>query len=272
MGALELHHLNAPAAARPHYLEALPALEERAKAAPRNVEAQRDLMEGYNGVGLTGVWSGDVAAGRDLVLKAIRLGEQLPANDQRARDLAGLYANFALVSRCLGDAAAVRDFYQKEVRLREELAAGESENAEGKKVLADARHRLAWALATGPDPSLRDPPRAVELATKAVQAAPDSGDFWTTLGAAHYRAGDRPAALTALGKATRLPSTGRPQQWFFLALACWHEGRRDEAREWRRKAVGWMETNEPFLRQAQSKFVAEELGRFRAEVQTLMDP
>src|SRR5262249_23796297 len=183
------------------------------------------------------------------VSRALRMGEQLPANDQRGRALAGLYANFALLSRCLGDAAAVRDFYQKEVRLREELAASESENTEGKKVLADARHRLAWALATGPDPALRHPPRAVDLAAKAVLAVQVGGAFWPTLGPPNHRPGGGRAALSPLERPPRLPSTGRRQKWFSLPLAWGNGGRPDEARQWYGKAVGWMEKNEQFLRQ-----------------------
>ena len=47
-----------------------------------------------------------------------------------------------------------------------------------------ANNNLAWQLATVPDENLRNPKRAVELATKAVQLAPKEGDIVNTLGVA----------------------------------------------------------------------------------------
>src|SRR5262249_49807533 len=46
---------------------------------------------------------------------------------------------------------------------------------------AAARNKLAWLLANCPESRLRDPYRAVELATKATQLQPKLGAYWNTL-------------------------------------------------------------------------------------------
>ena len=45
---------------------------------------------------------------------------------------------------------------------------------------------VAWLLATAPTPEVRDPARAVELATRAVELASADGGSWNTLGLARY--------------------------------------------------------------------------------------
>ena len=121
---------------------------------------------------------------------------------------------------------------------------------------------LAWLLATCPDQKFRDPSRAVELAKKAVELAPKDGSQWNTLGVAQYRAGSRKAASEALNKSMALEKGGNSFDWFFLAMAHWHLGERDQAREWYRQAIGWMKKN-----QANN----EELRRFRAEAEALLE-
>ena len=79
--------------------------------------------------------------------------------------------------------------------------------------------------------------RAVELAKKAVELAPKQGTFWNTLGVAHYRAGDWKAAVAALEKSEELRNGGDSFDWFFLAMAHWQLGEKDEARKWYDQAV-----------------------------------
>ena len=79
-------------------------------------------------------------------------------------------------------------------------------------------NELAWLLATDPNPNARDPGRAVNWAKKAVELAPNEGNFWNTLGVAHYRAGDWKAALEALEKSMKLRNGGDSSDWFFLAM------------------------------------------------------
>jgi eukaryotic-like serine/threonine-protein kinase len=127
---------------------------------------------------------------------------------------------------------------------------------------ADVHNNLAWWLATFQEPRLRDPARAVELARKAVELAPQDGRFWITLGAAHYRAGDWKAAIEALTRSMELaPGRNESFNTFFLAMAHWQLGDKPQARSWYDKAVPWMEKNQP---------KDDELIRFRAEAAALL--
>jgi len=123
------------------------------------------------------------------------------------------------------------------------------------------QNNLAWMLATCTDEKLRDPSRALELAKKAVELAPNRGVFWNTLGAAYYRAGDCKAAIAALTKSMEFRNGGDSLDWFFLAMAHWQLGDKPQARSWFDKAVPWMEKNQPR---------DEELIRFRAEAAALL--
>jgi WD40 repeat protein len=126
---------------------------------------------------------------------------------------------------------------------------------------ADGCNDLAWRLATCAEPHLRNPARALELARRAVTLAPDEGDFWNTLGAAHYRAGNWTAAAAALHKSIDLRRGGNSFDWFFLALAQWQLGQKDEARKRYDQAVAWMTKYAPH---------DEDLTRVRAEAAELL--
>jgi tetratricopeptide (TPR) repeat protein len=129
-------------------------------------------------------------------------------------------------------------------------------------------NNVAWMLATCPDERLRDPARAVELAKRATELAPQYGYLWNTRGVAHYRAGDLDAARAALetsiaryagqSDASRLESFST----FFLAMAHARLGNSAEARRWYDRAVRWMEQYQPG---------DLELRRFRAEAEQLLN-
>jgi serine/threonine protein kinase len=123
-------------------------------------------------------------------------------------------------------------------------------------------NELAWMLATSPDPKLRDPRRALELAKKAVDLAPENGVFQNTLGAAYYRAGDWQGAVGALAKSMELRKGGDSTDWFLLAMAHWRLGNKSEGRACYDRAVLWMEKNKP---------QDQELHRFRVEAAALLD-
>ncbi len=122
-------------------------------------------------------------------------------------------------------------------------------------------NNLAWALATCPDLSLRNPPRAVSLARSVIRQAPQEGVYWNTLGVAYCRAGDWDAAHAALERSVELRAGGDSHDWFFLAMACWKRGQEGQAMNWLDRAERWMDKNRPRSR---------ELKRFRADAIALI--
>src|SRR5262249_48142916 len=120
---------------------------------------------------------------------------------------------------------------------------------------------LAWFLVTCPDPEVRNPSRATELAKRAVSLAPKVGTYWNTLGAAHYRAGDDRAPLAALEKAVQLQRQGDGCDSILLAMVYWRLGQKLEADCWYERAV------EEF---GQDFISAAELADFRKEAAALL--
>jgi tetratricopeptide (TPR) repeat protein len=132
-----------------------------------------------------------------------------------------------------------------------------------------AHNTVAWLLVTCPDEKRRDPNRAVELATKAVQLAKTNGGFWGTLGVAHYRAGDWKAAVAALDKSTQLLRGGDAGAWLFLAMAHRKLDHDEESRRAYDQALRWLDKNKEAL--AKNKLQAEELRRFRSEAEEVLE-
>jgi tetratricopeptide (TPR) repeat protein len=120
---------------------------------------------------------------------------------------------------------------------------------------------MAWLLATCDDARQRDPARAVELATQATTLAPQQADIWNTLGVARYRAGDCKGAREALQRSMELRQGGSSAAWFFLAMAQWQLGEKEQARKRFHQAVLCMDKNQP---------QDAELRRFRAEAAALL--
>jgi serine/threonine protein kinase/Flp pilus assembly protein TadD len=120
---------------------------------------------------------------------------------------------------------------------------------------------LAATLAACNEARFRDTRRALEVAKKALELAPQDAATWNTLGVAEYRAGNWTAALAALAKATEL-RRGSSYNWFFLAMAHWRLGQKADARKYYHKAVQWMGESDP---------TNELLRRFRVEAEQLLD-
>jgi tetratricopeptide (TPR) repeat protein len=139
---------------------------------------------------------------------------------------------------------------------------------------AHAHISLARLLAAMPEPRLRDPARAVELAKKAVELSPKAHSAWNTLGVAQYRIADWKGAIDAFEKSMELRRGGDGRDWFFLAMAYYQSGssvdlppeekerQRTQAREWYDRAVEWMNRVQP---------ADTELIQFRAEAAELLE-
>src|SRR5262249_35940247 len=143
---------------------------------------------------------------------------------------------------------------------------------------------VAWELATCADPRLRDPAKAVDLAKKVVDLSIRQGDdrdkpgrgrlgnYWNTLGVAHYQAGNLEEAIAALQKSLEIAkefangddSRYVCEDWLFLAMANWKLERKDEARKWYDQAAKWA------VKKAPKDEEHKELRRFLAEAATLM--
>ena len=111
--------------------------------------------------------------------------------------------------------------------------------------------------------AVSDIPRAVDLARKAVERVPmpRSGNYRNTLGVALYRKGDWKGAIKALEKSVELRAGGTSHDWFFLAMARWQLGEKEQARRDYDRAVEGMAKSQPDN---------DELPRFRDEASALL--
>jgi tetratricopeptide (TPR) repeat protein len=121
-------------------------------------------------------------------------------------------------------------------------------------------NNLAWALASDPDDPWFDPKQALDLARKAVALNPADGTIWNTLGVAAFRTGDSKTAADSIQKSIRI-NGGAGIDCFFLAMTRWHQGKREEARQWFDQAIAWIE---------RTKSEDAQLRRFHAEAAALL--
>ncbi len=125
----------------------------------------------------------------------------------------------------------------------------------------DVLNNFAWMLANCPSQQFRDPTRAVQLATKAVEVNPKRVDLFNTLGVAYYGAADWKNAIVWLNKSTNARDGGDVFDWFFLAMAHERSGQHAEALKWYDQAVQWLNTRAPH---------DAEMLRFRREADELL--
>ena len=123
-------------------------------------------------------------------------------------------------------------------------------------------NNLAWQIMASSEAHPQAIKFAVGLAQKAVARAPKAGHIVNTLGIAYYRAGDWKAAIDTLKQSDALYG-GRLFSFnaFFIVMAHWQRGEKDQARKWYAPALIWMEKHAP---------KNEELIRFRAEAASLL--
>ena len=95
----------------------------------------------------------------------------------------------------------------------------------------DPLNSLAWLLVAAPDRRQRRPEEALSLARRAVQGAPTVATNYNTLGAAEYRNSLWVQAIATLKKSIEMSKGTDPTDSFFLAMAEWQRGDREEA--WR---------------------------------------
>jgi serine/threonine protein kinase len=108
---------------------------------------------------------------------------------------------------------------------------------------ATTQNDLARLLVNWPRPGDSHFEEAIDLAQKAVQATPTAGNYWITLGIAHYRVGQWTDALAAFQQAAKLRNGGDGLDWLFLAMTHGRLGEKEQGRKWYDQAVEWMEKN-----------------------------
>jgi serine/threonine protein kinase len=110
---------------------------------------------------------------------------------------------------------------------------------------AATQNDLARLLVNWPRHGVDHLEEAIDLAKKAVKATPTAGNYWVTLGMAHYWAGQWSDALTAFQQAAKLPNGDKSLDWFYLAMVYGRLGEKEQGRKWYDQAVLWMEKNDP---------------------------
>jgi tetratricopeptide (TPR) repeat protein/tRNA A-37 threonylcarbamoyl transferase component Bud32 len=217
----------------------------------KGVDDQRYLARSYGNLGKVLAAAGATREAEEAYRKALLLLEPFvkdsPSLPYHRRDLVRSYLQLVGLLWERGRQTEAAELYRKALAVDPEDS--------------EVNNDLAWFLATSPEPRLRDAALAVRLATKAVKAQPKSADYWNTLGVAHYRNGDDKAAISELETAMSLGAGGTSMDWFFLAMANWRLGDRDQAQSWFDRAVQWMDKHKPH---------DDELRRFRAEAEALL--
>jgi serine/threonine protein kinase/Flp pilus assembly protein TadD len=207
---------------------------------------------------------GEAATAVQCHQKAIEVCERLvaefPDQPDYRYELVRSRFGLGIVLRLSGRLAeAVQNFHQAQADYRP--YAGTTDHPDNRLQFASIHNELAWLLATCPELNYRNPGQAVAAARKAVEIAPEKGDFWNTLGVALFQAGDWTMALAAFSKSMALRKGGDSFDWFFLAMAHWQLGEREDARKRYQQAVDWMAKRRPN---------DEELRRFRAQAAELL--
>jgi serine/threonine protein kinase/Flp pilus assembly protein TadD len=221
---------------------ALVIREKQVKEAPEVQAHQEDLARCLNSLAFIQKNAGQFAEAEKRYRRALairqRLNERFPDQPSIWIDLASSYTQLGDLLhqlRRLPEAAEsyreVRTAYQAVLKL-------EPDNS-------DVLRTLPWFLATCPDPHFRDAAEAVALAKKAVSLVPQDGELWNNLGLAHYRAGDWKSTMAAMTKSMEFREGGDSSEWFFLAMACWQLGNKQDARKWYDQAIEWMDKHKP---------------------------
>ncbi len=202
---------------------------------------------------------------RDLVLRSdnARTGRRLGlayAREQTAEEKRfNSYQHMITISMedvGFGRFADARDRYREIIESIDSLAEDALGEKERQDLLGKATNNLAWLEATCSDASFWSPRESIAHARRATAAQPEEGNYWNTLGAALYRAGQWDEAKAALDQAMSLRRGGDSFDWFFVALVELKRGREEEARVWYDRAV------EAFQQRAPRN---EELYRFQVE-------
>jgi tetratricopeptide (TPR) repeat protein len=236
-------------------------LDEAITEYRKAIRIKKDHADAHTDLGIALQRNGQLDEAITEHREAIRLLEDYAAAHTNLGNAHRIKKDYAAAHTALGDALNQKGQLKDAVGAYREAIRAYREAIRLKKDFAPAHNVLAWLLATCPDVEFRDPSQAVAHAKKAVEFAPNVGNYWNTLGVAQYRNGEWKAAIETLMKSIQLCKGGYSADFFFLAMAHWQLGEKDKARVWYDRALAWMGKNAP---------QDEELKRFRAEATALL--
>jgi serine/threonine protein kinase/tetratricopeptide (TPR) repeat protein len=185
-----------------------------------------------------------------------RLASDSPQVPRYRMNLAHRHQNLGLRCHARGEQAGAAEHFQRAAALWTPLVADPPPGKAGSEDQEFAWMTYAWFLANAPEPRWRNPERALELAQKAVSAAPRNADYWMVLGMARFRTEKPVEALAALERAGQLRQDACTDEKFFLALIHRRLDAGAKARLSFEQAVRSMEHGQPG---------SERLRRLRAE-------
>ncbi len=231
-----------------------------------DLESRRTQAEALDGLGHMLLATGRVEEAEQAFREALVVRDWLAAKsaDPRCfRDLAIAREGLGRTLSEIGRTAEAIEERQIALQIWDILTADYPRDSDYRKHRVDALNDLAWLLATDPDPSLRDPVRALHLVEEAVRTSADHLAFWNTLGVARYRAGDWPGAIEALEHSvlSSPDRQGTAFDHFFLAMAWCQLQHEDRAREWQERGIAWVSRYRPGH---------PALERFREEAEALL--
>jgi serine/threonine protein kinase/tetratricopeptide (TPR) repeat protein len=190
------------------------------------------------------------------------LAEKYPGLPSFRQLLADVHIGLGKLAPAVGKPDEAADHFNVALDLLTKLGADLPDGSPGPGLPGTNENSLAWFLVNCPDVSFRDPKRALELARKSVNRAPQQADCWNTLGGAYFRVGDAAQAVGALQRAVDLRQGGDAMDWLLMAASRWSLGQATAARDARSKAVAWLEKN--------PRGRTEEVARLQKEVEEIM--
>jgi serine/threonine protein kinase/tetratricopeptide (TPR) repeat protein len=227
----------------------------------RTAEVLRgELAITYGDLVLVESTSGHTAEAREMLEKMVAMRQALvddfPGNTDFAISLAYHQLDLWVQMEAAGRLEESRRMWQRIAR---------SARCALRDDWSDARicNNLAWALVSRPQGPTEHVTLGATLAAKAVRLATERGEFWNTLGAAHYRAGKWKDAAAALGESMRLRDGGDPNDWLFMAMVDYRLSKQGEAKTWYNRSLAWIKAHT----NAEAQF-----RQLRAEAESLLAP
>jgi tetratricopeptide (TPR) repeat protein len=212
--------------------------------------ALRIRAEALDGLGHSYMAFGQLEESVAAFREALVIRDELAAefhDDDHFRDLAIARDGLSRALAESGKAAEAVEERHLGLQIWEVLAANHPKDAGYRDYQVNTLNDLAWLLATDPDPSPRDPARALALAEEAVRISPDHEALWNTLGVARYRAGQWTGAIEALERSIIASPGGDGTAFdhYFLAMAWCQLRREDLAGEWLERGTAWAARHRP---------------------------